>query len=70
MPWIVKGLFILAKTRRGRELLFAAGLTAVELARGERARKLYAKARTGVTDPAVRQTLTRTARRAGQAIRR
>jgi hypothetical protein len=70
MPWIVKGLFILVKTRRGRRLLFAVGLAAIELAQGERARKLYAKARTSVTDPALRQTLTRNARRAVQAIRR
>jgi hypothetical protein len=69
MPWIVKGLFLLAKTRRGRELLFAAGLGVIELARGDRARKLYAKARTSVNDPAIRQTLTRNARRAAQAIR-
>ena len=70
MPWIVKGLFILAKTRRGRELLFAAGLAVIELAQSDRARKLYAKARTSVTDPALRQTLARNARRAAQAIRR
>jgi hypothetical protein len=69
MPWIVKGLFLLVKTRRGRELLVAAGLAAAELARSDRARKLYAKARTSVTDPAVRQALTRNARRAAQAIR-
>jgi hypothetical protein len=69
MPWIIKGLFILVKTRRGRELLFAGGLAAIELARGERARKLYAKARTSVSDPAVREALMRNARRAAQAIR-
>jgi hypothetical protein len=69
MPWIVKALFILVKTRRGRELLFATGLAAFELARSDRARKLYAKARTSVNDPAVRQTLARTARRAADAIR-
>ena len=52
MLWIVKGLLVLAKTRRGRELLFAAGLTAIELAQSDRARKLYAKVprqRAGVT---------------------
>jgi hypothetical protein len=69
MPWIVKGLFIMAKTRRGRELLFAAGLAAIELAQGDRARKLYAKARTSVNDQAVKQTVTRSARRVAQAIR-
>jgi hypothetical protein len=69
MPWIVKGLLLLAKSRRGRELLLAAGLGAIELARGERARKLYAKARTSVNDPVVRQTVRRSVRRAAQTIR-
>ena len=69
MPWLVKALFILAKSRKGRELLFAAGLTAAELARDERARNLYAKARTSVNDPAFRKKLTGHARRVGQAIR-
>jgi hypothetical protein len=65
MLWIVKGLFILAKTRRGRELVFAAGLAAFELAQSERARKLYAKVQTSVND----QTVTRSARRVAQLIR-
>ena len=67
MPWIVKGLFILAKTRRGRKLLFAAGLAATELAQSDRARKLYAKARASVDDQAVKQTVTRSAHRVAQA---
>lgn len=45
MLWIIKGLFVLAKSRKGRELLFTAGLAVVELAQREEARKLYAKAR-------------------------
>lgn len=69
MPWIVKGLLVLAKTRKGRELLFAAGLAMIELAQGDQARKLYGKARTTVKDPAIRQTLKRNARRAVQAVR-
>jgi len=69
MLWIVKGLFVLAKTRRGRKLLFAAGISVVELAQGDRARKLYEKARTSTADPALRQRLTRNARRAAQSIR-
>jgi biotin carboxylase len=69
MPWLVKALFILVKTRKGRELLFAVGLGAIELARHERARKLYAQARTTVTDPAIREAIVRNARRAAQAIR-
>jgi hypothetical protein len=67
--WILKGLFVLAKTRRGRKLLFAGALAASELAQGDRARKLYAKALSTANDPAVRQTLTRSARRVAQAIR-
>jgi hypothetical protein len=70
MPWLIKGLLVLLKTRKGRELLFTAGLAAVELAQREQARKLYARARTRVTDPAVRQRLTESARRAAQTIRR
>jgi hypothetical protein len=69
MLWIVKGLLVLAKTRRGRELLFAAGLTAIELAQSDRARKLYAKALRGVDDQAVKRTVTRSARRVAKAIR-
>jgi hypothetical protein len=48
MPLLLKALLVLAKSRRGRELLFAAGLAAGELARSDRARRLYAKVRTGV----------------------
>jgi hypothetical protein len=69
MPWIIKALLILVKTRKGRELLFAVGLAATELAQGDRARKLYEKARASVNDQAVRQTVTRSARRVVQAIR-
>ena len=68
MPWIVKGLLILAKTRKGRELLFAVGLTAIEVAQSDRARKLYAKARTSVDDHGIKQRVTRSARRVAQAI--
>ena len=70
MPWILKTLFILAKTRRGRKLLFATGLAAIELAQSDRSRKLYAKARASVNDQAVKQKVTRSARRVAQAIRR
>jgi hypothetical protein len=45
MPWILKALVLVAKSKRGRELLLAGALGAVELARGERARRLYGKAR-------------------------
>jgi hypothetical protein len=69
MPWIIKALFILAKTRRGRRLLFTTAVVAIELARGDRARKLYAKARATVDDQAVKQTVTRSARRVARTIR-
>jgi hypothetical protein len=59
MPWIIRGLFVLAKTRRGRKLLLAAGLGAIDLAKSDRARKLYESARTNVIDPAVKQTFSR-----------
>jgi len=45
MPWILKALLLVARSKRGRELLFAGALGAVELARSERARRLYGKAR-------------------------
>jgi len=44
MPWILKALFILARSRR-----FAAGVAAIELAQGDRARKLYASVRERVS---------------------
>ena len=59
MPWILKGLFVLVKTRRGRKVLVAAGLGAADLVRSDQARKLYANARAKVTDLAARQNLTR-----------
>jgi hypothetical protein len=43
--WILKALLVVARSRRGRKLLVAAGLGAVEVARGDRARNLYAQAR-------------------------
>lgn len=45
MLWILKGFLVLAKTRRGRKFLWAAGLMAFDLAQREPARKLFAKAR-------------------------
>jgi len=59
MPWIVRGLVVLARTRKGRKLLLAAGLGLLDLAQSDQARKLYTAARTKVIDPALRQTLTR-----------
>lgn len=69
MPFMVKALLILVKTRKGREILFAVGLTAIEIAQGDRARKLYAKARSRVDEQAVKQTVMRSAHRVARTIR-
>lgn len=45
MPWLIKALLLALKTRRGRELLLAGGIGAVDLARSKRAREFYARAR-------------------------
>ena len=44
MPWLAKALLWALKTKRGRRLLFAACVGAAEIARSDRARKLYARA--------------------------
>jgi hypothetical protein len=48
MPLIARALFILAKTRRGRKILLAAGLGLVDLIQSDQARKLYASARSRI----------------------
>ena len=55
MPWLVKALLLALKTNRGRKLLLAGGMGAVDLARSERARELYARAREVAADPRPRQ---------------
>ena len=45
MPWLLKGLLLALKTKRGRELLFAGALGALEIAQSEKARRVYARAR-------------------------
>lgn len=55
MLWIIKGLFSLSKTRRGRKVLLVAGKGVVVLARSDEARKLYARARTAIREPAFRR---------------
>ena len=55
MPWLVKVLLLALKTRRGRELLFAGGIGAIEFVRSERARSLYAKVRQVALDPRPRE---------------
>jgi hypothetical protein len=49
MPWLVKALLLALKTKRGRQLLFAGGAGAVEIARSKRARELYARARSAAS---------------------
>jgi hypothetical protein len=50
MPWILKGLLLVARSKRGRELLFAGALAVVEAAQSERARKLYGRAGSAIRD--------------------
>lgn len=43
MPWLAKALLLALKTKRGRELLLAGGMGAIEVERSARARELYAR---------------------------
>ncbi|HZT84021.1 MAG TPA: hypothetical protein VE984_01190 [Gaiellaceae bacterium] len=54
MPWLAKALLLALKTKSGRQLLLAGGIGALDIARSERARALYAKA-WGLGDPRHRQ---------------
>ena len=69
MPWVAKALLLALKSRRGRELLFAGAVAAVELAQSERARELYAKVREAATDPRPRKVAAETVRKAAERIR-
>jgi hypothetical protein len=70
MPWLAKALLLALKTRRGRELLFACGLGAVEIARSERARKLYGRALEVAADIRPRQNVVGFARTAASRVNR
>jgi hypothetical protein len=70
MPWLAKALLLVLKTKRGRELLLAGGMGAVEIARSERARELYARARQVAVDPRLRQKGTGLARTAVARVKR
>jgi hypothetical protein len=48
MPWILRALLLVARSKRGRKLLVACALGALELAQSEQARKLYGKVRNTV----------------------
>jgi hypothetical protein len=69
VPWLAKALLLVLKTKRGRELLFAGGIGAVEIARSEQARRFYAKARELAADPRPRRNVARLARRAADRIK-
>jgi hypothetical protein len=70
MPWLAKVLLMVLKTKRGRELLFAAAIGVAEIARSERARRFYARARGVAADPRPRQKAARFARNAAATIKR
>ena len=70
MPWLAKVLLLALKTKRGRELLFAGGIGAVEIARSERAHRFYARAWEVAADPRPRQKAARLARDAADRIKR
>jgi len=70
VPWLLKGIVLVARSRRGQELLFAGALAAVELARSEQARKVYGKARSGLTDPRPRAFAADLVRKAKQQVGR
>jgi hypothetical protein len=64
MPWLLKALVLALKSKRARDLLIAGALGAVEIARSERARELYAHARDAAADAAPRQKAGRLAKEA------
>jgi hypothetical protein len=70
VPWLVKALLLALKTKRGRELLFAGAAGALELARSERARTLYARAREAAADPRPRTKAALLARKTVDGVRR
>jgi hypothetical protein len=70
MPWLVKALLLALKSKRGRELLFAGGMGAVDLARSKRARELYARAWEAAADPRPRQKAAGLVRTAAARVRR
>jgi hypothetical protein len=55
MPWLAKALLLALKTKRGRALLFAGGMGAIDIARSKRARELYGRAWKVTTDPRPRR---------------
>ncbi|HEY3551419.1 MAG TPA: hypothetical protein VGK69_10255 [Gaiellaceae bacterium] len=70
MPWLAKVLLLALKTKRGRELLFAGGFGAVDIARSKRARELYARAWEVAADPRPRRKAAGLVRNAAARVKR
>jgi len=70
MPFLVKGLLIALRSAAGRKLLLAAAVGVVEVARSDRARAAYAKARELATDPEVRRAVRKHAAAAAEGARK
>jgi hypothetical protein len=70
MLWLAKALFLALRTKRGRELLLAGGMGAVEIARSQRARDLYARAWEVAANPVPRQKAAGFVRRAAGRVKR
>jgi hypothetical protein len=70
MPWLAKVLLLALKTKRGRELLFAGGIGALDIARSRRARELYARAWEMAADPRPRQKAVGLVRNAAGKVKR
>lgn len=70
MLWLLKGLLVALKSRRGRRLLFLGLTGAIELARSERARVAYARAWTVATDQRPRRKAAAMARSVGTKLKR
>ena len=70
MPWLAKALLMALKTKRGRDLLLAGGIGAIEIARSKRARELYVRARQLAADPRPRQKAAGLVRNAAGRVKR
>lgn len=70
MPWLAKALLLALKTKRGRQLLFAGGMGAIEIARSKRARELYARAWQVAADARPRQKAAGLIRNAAGRVKR
>ena len=69
MPWLAKALLLALKTKRGRKLLLAGGLGAVDIARSRRARELYVRAWEAAASPRPREKAAGLVRKAAARYR-